>query len=361
MLPAATAKPGVLLINLGTPVAPETGAVRDYLAEFLSDPRVLDLPGLARAILVHLVIVPFRAPKSAAAYRKIWKPEGSPLLTHSQQLASQVSARLGPSVPVEVAMRYGRPSIASALWRLKQQGVDRVVVLPLYPQYAASSTGSAIEEVYRVVGSWWNVPAVQVVGPFYDHPGFVRAFSEVARGTLEEARPDYLLFSFHGLPERQIKKSDDTQAHCLLSAGCCEAITDANRHCYRAQCYATARALVGALDWDPDRYGVAFQSRLGRTPWIQPFTDHVLPHLAAEGYRRVAVMCPAFTADCLETLEEIGMRAADDFRAQGGEALELVPSLNAHPAWVDAVVEMLAPFLPEPTQSVRDPAQSPLA
>jgi protoporphyrin/coproporphyrin ferrochelatase len=329
-------KTGLLLANLGTPDDASPAAVRRYLAQFLSDPRVLDIGAVGRWLLLHLFILPTRPSKSAAAYAKIWGPDGSPLLVHSRALQAAVQARLGAGWQVELGMRYGQPSIETALERLRAEGVDRVVFFPLYPQYASSSTGSSIEELYRVIGARWVTPAVSTVEAFYDDAGFVRAFAEAGRPVIEREAPDHVLFSYHGLPERQVLKTDDTGAHCLKSERCCDAIVEANRNCYRAQCFATTRALVAALGLTTP-HSVSFQSRLGRTPWIQPYTDKVLPELYAKGVRKLVVFCPAFVADCLETLEEIGIRAQSDWIALGGASLALVPSLNASPPWVEAV------------------------
>jgi ferrochelatase len=331
---------GLLLINLGSPDAPTTPAVRRYLREFLSDPRVIDINPVGRALLLNAVILPFRPAKSAAAYQKVWTDEGSPLLVHSRALAAAVAERLAGSHVVELAMRYGQPSIAGALERLRAAGASELTVFPLYPHYAASSTGSSLEEVFRVAGAHWVVPSLRVVPPFHDDPGFLDAFAAVGAPVLAEGRFDHVLFSFHGLPERQVRKSDDSGAHCLASAGCCDALGAVNRNCYRAQSYATARALAARLGLAEGGYGVSFQSRLGRTPWIRPYTDVVLPELVAQGKRRLAVFCPAFVADCLETLEEIGIRAREQWQGLGGEHLALVPSLNATPAWVDAVASL---------------------
>jgi len=333
---------GLLLVNLGTPDEPEAPAVRRYLREFLSDPRVLDLHPVGRAALLELVILPRRPARSAAAYRKVWGERGSPLLYHSRDLAAAVAERLGDAWRVELAMRYGQPAIPDALDRLRAAGADQITVFPLYPQFAASSTGSTLEAVYRASAGRWNTPILSAVPAFYDDPGFIRAFAEVGRPVLADARPDHVLLSFHGLPERHMRKSDESGRHCLESERCCDAIVAANRNCYRAQCYATARALAAALELGPqgDRWSVSFQSRLGRTPWIHPYTDIVIPELVARGVRRLAVFCPAFVADCLETLEEIGIRAREQFREAGGEELTLVPSLNSSPAWVDAVVDL---------------------
>ena len=332
---------GVLLINLGTPDAPETGAVRRYLREFLSDPRVLDIPPVGRAALLYGVILPFRPQKSAEAYRKIWMPQGSPLLVHGQALANRLQDALGPAWAVELGMRYGRPSLASALERLRAQGVRELTVVPLYPQYASSSTGSSLERVYGLVGEAWNVESLRVLPPFFDRPAFLGAFADVGRPVLAEARPDHVLFSFHGLPERQVRKSDPTGAHCLARADCCDGEVAANQWCYRHQCIVTARELAQRLGLEAGKWTVTFQSRLGRTPWVKPYTDLVIPELARGGVKRLAVFCPAFVADCLETLEEIGIRARDQFLGCGGESLTLVPSLNAHPSWVRGLTRMI--------------------
>ena len=333
-------KTGLLLSNLGTPADPSPAAVRRYLAEFLADPRVLDIGAFGRWALLNLIILPTRPKKSAAAYQKVWTEAGSPLLVHSVALQRAVQVKLGDDWVVELGMRYGAPSIDSALTRLREQGVDRIVFLPLYPQYAASSTGSSIEELYRIAGQRWVTPSLATVEAFYDDPGFIEAFAVIGREVIASAKPDHLLFSYHGLPERQIEKADDTGAHCLKSATCCDEIVPTNRNCYRAQCYATTRALVAALGTAP-AHSVSFQSRLGRTPWIKPYTDVVMPELYEKGVRRLVVFCPAFVADCLETLEEIGIRAQEDWRALGGESLTLVPSLNASPAWVSAVIDLV--------------------
>ncbi len=328
---------GALLVNLGTPASTEVPDVRRYLREFLSDPRVLDLPAAARRLLLEGVILPFRPRQSAEAYAKVWMAEGSPLLVHGLALREAVAKSLGDAYEVELAMRYGEPSVAGALERLMASDVERIVVIPLFPQYSSAASGSALQRVFEEVGAAWNVPTLETVGAFYEDPGFVGAFAAVAAPQLERFRPDHVLLSYHGLPERHVRKSDRSGGHCLQSDDCCAAIVDANRDCYRAQCYATSRALAGRLGLSPDAHSTAFQSRLGRTPWIRPYTDEVLPELAGRGVRRLAVLCPSFVADCLETLEEIGMRGRDQWREVGGEDLLLVPSLNAEPAWVETV------------------------
>jgi ferrochelatase len=337
---------GLLLVNLGTPEEPTPGAVRRYLRQFLSDPRVIDINPIGRALLLNLVILPFRPKKSAAAYRLIWTDRGSPLLVHGRDLADRVGAELGADWAVELAMRYGEPNIGGALDRLRDAGVSDIVVLPLYPHAAASSFGSSLEAVYQAAAERWNVPHLHVVPPFHAEPGFIEAFARVGEPAIAALGADHVLFSYHGLPERHMRKSDYSGRHCLASPGCCDSIGVANRDCYRAQCYATTRALVARLGLREGGYSTSFQSRLGRTPWIQPYTDQVLLELAGRGVKRVAVFCPAFVADCLETLEEIGMRARADFQAAGGDTLELIPSLNSEPVWVEALEQLIRESLP---------------
>ena len=221
--------------------------------------------------------------------------------------------------------------------------IIRIVVFPLYPQYSSASTGTAVEEVFRVAGHLWVTPNLSLVEPFYADPAFLDAFAAEGAPLIERERPDHVLFSFHGLPERHMKKADRSGHHCLGSERCCDAIVPANRDCYRAQCFVTARGLAARLGLGPagERWSVSFQSRLGRTPWIHPYTDIVVPELARRGVRRLLVYCPAFVADCLETLEEIGIRGRQLFLDAGGESLTLVPSLNATPVWADAVVKLV--------------------
>jgi ferrochelatase len=331
---------GLLLVNLGTPDDPSTSSVRRYLRQFLSDPRVIDIEPWRRKLLLNLVILPFRPRKSAEAYRKIWTERGSPLLFHGQDLAAKVRAKLPASTRVTLAMRYGKPSISEALDRLEAAGVDRIVVFPLYPQYSSAATGSTLEAVFNEAARRNHTPSLQVVPPFYAHPSFLEAVARVARPVLEDGRWERVLFSYHGLPERQIRKSDASKSHCLSGEECCERITEVNRNCYRAQCHATTQALGDLLGILPEKRILCFQSRLGRSPWIRPFTDEVVVGLARSGVKRVVVLSPAFVADCLETIEELGMRAAESFRAHGGEELRLVPCVNATDAWAEAVIEI---------------------
>lgn len=340
-LPFTTMRTGVLLLQLGTPDSTSVKDVRKYLKEFLSDPRVLTIPAPLRWALVRGVIMPFRAPRSAHAYEKVWTDEGSPLLVYSNELAAGVQADLGDSYLVEVGMRYGEPSISSAVERLTKAAVSRILILPMFPQYASASGGSAMEKTFEVIGSQWAITDISTFGAFFDDPGFVEATAAIAQPLLDDFSPDFTLFSYHGLPEQQIRKSDPSGIHCLDTAGCCDEIVDVNQNCYRAQAFATTRAVVGALHLDEGAYDTSFQSRLAGQPWIQPFTDKVVGDLHANGVRRLAVLCPSFVADCLETIEEIGIRLRKQWVELGGEELLLVPCVNDHPLWVQAVCRMI--------------------
>ncbi len=334
---------GTLLVNLGTPDSPSVADVRRYLAQFLSDPLVIDLPAPARFALVRGVILPFRPRKSAAAYAKIWTDRGSPLRVHGNDLVQRLrqtdrdGSRLGPVV---LGMRYGNPSIDAGLDQLRAQGVQRVTVLPLFPQYSESAWLTAVKACEAAAAS--RHLALQVIPPFYADPRYLDVLASTTAAALEASRPNKLLMSFHGLPERHLHRTDRSDdGRCLQRDDCCASIDSDNRDCYRAQCYATARSLAQRLQLPADAWEVSFQSRLGRTPWIRPYTDERIRDLAATGCRRLAVVCPAFVADCLETLEEIGTAGRQAFRAYGGEELTLVPALNSDPAWAAAIVDML--------------------
>lgn len=335
-------KKGVLIINLGTPDAPTTGKVRAYLREFLNDPRVIDIPMLGRWMLLNLIILPFRPKKSAAAYAKIWTSTGSPLLEHTRVFTEKLSAIVPEGFEVDFAMRYGSPSIASKLDTLLAKAPDELVVVPMYPQYSSAATGSSLEKVFELLKTKWNIPAIRVIGPFYGDHGFLDAFTEIGKPYLTSLAPDHVLFSYHGLPERQIRRSENVENHCLKTDdSCCASINAKNTFCYRAQCFETTRQLATRLGLAPSQYSVCFQSRLGRTPWIKPYTDMVIPELARAGKKNLLVFSPSFTADCLETLEEITLRAHATFTEAGGEKLILVPSLNSSESWVRAVRDMI--------------------
>ncbi|GMV93547.1 MAG: ferrochelatase [Candidatus Hydrogenedentota bacterium] len=334
-------KVGVLIINTGTTAAPRAEETRTYLREFLSDPRVLDINPVVRWLLLNLVILRKRPKDSAHAYSQIWTDQGSPLLVITRELMAGLKERM-PESEFAIGMRYGKPSIEDGLTELIEKQVDRIILAHQFPQYSSAANGSALELAYQLAGKPWNVPHLSALPPFYDDPGFIESWVAVSKPVLESFQPDHVLMSYHGLPERHVQKSDTTGgAHCLQSDDCCDRICDANKWCYRAHCFETSRLLAQRLGLSADDYSISFQSRLGRDPWIQPPTDVVIPDLPKDGIKRLAVMCPSFTADCLETLEEIGLRAKSDFLTAGGEAFQFIPCLNSHPTWVDALVRML--------------------
>jgi ferrochelatase len=332
---------GVLLLQLGTPKSPSVSDVRKYLREFLSDPRVLDMPAPARALLLNAVILPFRPRKSAEAYEKIWTDEGSPLTLHTVALAQRVQDVLGDGYRVVFGMRYQRPSIEAAINDLTAAGCNEIVLLPLFPQYASAAGGSATQRALEVIGTRLNIVDVRSLGAFYDDPGFLRSAAEVARPLLDEFVPDHVLFSYHGLPEKQVRKSDASGEWCLAAESCCDAIKNVNRFCYRAQCFATSRGLAAELGLVDGEHSTTFQSRLAGQKWIEPYTDKRLARLHEQGVRRLAVFTPSFTADCLETLEEIGIRLRAQWEQMGGEEMLLVPCVNSNGTWVQAVANMV--------------------
>jgi len=332
-------KQGVLLVNLGSPDSPSVSDVRKYLREFLMDSRVLDAPFLVRSFVVYGCILPFRPKQSAEAYHKIWQPEGSPLVTTTKRVKEALQKRV--PIPVELAMRYQNPSIESAVRTLQQQGVTDLLLIPLFPHYAMSSYETAVERVKEVLARRAPGMALTVIPPFYDHPDFIEALAASAAGYLSRGY-DHLLFSFHGLPERHMRKADPTCSHCLVAENCCEATNPAHATCYRAQCFKTAEAFVKKAG--VTKYSVAFQSRLGRDPWLKPYTDHELIRLPKDGIKNLLVICPAFVSDCLETLEEIAMRGRETFLEAGGKDFALIPCMNEHPLWIATLEKMITGF-----------------
>jgi ferrochelatase len=326
-------KNGLLLINLGTPDSPDSTAVRRYLAEFLTDKRIIDLPALLRYPLVYLSILPFRPKQTAKAYQAIWTEKGSPLLTHSINLQTKLAAQLGENWQVALGMRYGKPSIANALNELA--GCRNLIILPLYPQYSSAATGSSIERVLQLIARKNTSPSLTIIRDFYQFSGFIDAQAALIKPYLAQA--DFLLLSYHGVPERHLKRTGCRQ---ICDKDCLE-LNQNNHDCYKAQCYATTRALIKKLDLSAGQYATAFQSRLGKTPWIKPYTDEILPQLAQKGVKRLAITCPSFVADCLETLEEIGIRAREQWQELGGEQFTLIPCVNSSDLWVNSLVNLL--------------------
>lgn len=333
-------KTGVFLINLGTPDSPEVPDVRKYLREFLMDGRVIDIPFWRRWILVNGLIAPFRASKSSHEYKKLWTAQGSPLLVYGQKLRQRLQDSLGDEYKVVLGMRYQNPSIKKGLAEFKDSGIEKLIVLPLYPQYASASTGSTIEKVFDELKAWETYPAVNVVSQFHEHPLFLDAFAEIGRGCMKRETYDHFLFTYHGLPQRQILKSS-CAGYCQLNEKCCSVYHAKNRYCYRAQCYATTRALVKILGINEAQYTVSFQSRLGKDPWIKPYTDEVIAALAGQGKKKILAFSPSFVADCLETTVEIGQTYHELFRSKGGERLDLAESLNEHPVWVECLKSLV--------------------
>lgn len=334
---------GILLSNLGTPEGPTAAAVRPYLRQFLTDRRVIDIPWLARQLLVRCIIAPFRSPRSAHAYASVWTPAGSPLMVHSKALLEAVRRKAGGGFRVALGMRYGNPSLESALLELTSAGCDEIRLLALYPQNAGATTASTLEETWRIAGRMEIPPRIVPVPSFPTHEGFVAAQAELLREALSGTSADttHVLLSYHGLPERQVHRADATGSRCLAGATCCDALDEVNRHCYRAQCFATSRALVRSLGLDPSRCHTTFQSRLGRIPWIGPATDATVAALPSRGVRNLVVATPSFVTDCLETLEEVGMGLRAAFLAAGGETFALVPCVNSSPTWVEAVCDLV--------------------
>jgi len=332
---------GVLLVNLGSPDSPSVPDVRKYLDEFLMDRRVLDVNWFVRYCIVQFAILPSRPRQSAEAYQKIWTPAGSPLVVTSRNVQAKLQERL--DIPVELAMRYQSPSIPDAVQRLAQKGVDDLLLIPLFPHYAMSSFETAVERVKQVASRISPRMRIQVQPPYFDDPDYINALVASAQDYLSQAF-DHLLFSFHGLPERHLRKSDPTGCHCLTAQNCCENPSPAHATCYRAQCFKTVAAFVQKARIPKEKYSIAFQSRLGRDPWLKPYTDLELPKLPAKGVKKLFVICPAFVADCLETLEEIGIRARETFTEAGGKEFALIPCLNEHPLWLDTLEKMTRAF-----------------
>ena len=341
---------GVLLVNLGSPDSPSVADVRRYLREFLMDGRVLDVNWVVRFCIVHFAILPFRPRQSAEAYHKIWTPAGSPLVVISHNVQAKLQQHV--SVPVELAMRYQNPSIPQAVRNLAQKGVDEVLLIPLFPHYAMSSFETAVERVKEAAASLAPQLRLTVQPPCFEDPDYIAALVGSAQEFLKRDY-DHLLFSFHGLPERHLRKSDPTRRHCLATKDCCTTASLAHATCYRAQCFKTVAAFVKQAGVPEGKYSISFQSRLGRDPWLKPYTDFELPRLAQKGVRKLLVMCPAFVSDCLETLEEIGLRGRETFLEAGGSECTLIPCLNEHPLWLEALERMVGRFLLSTEQAPR--------
>lgn len=330
---------GILLVNLGTPDSPSDKDVHRYLTEFLTDKRVITTPWIQRQMVVRGFIVPARYKQSAASYRAIWTEEGSPLKVYGLRVKEALQKRLGSNYLVELAMRYQNPSIPKTLSMMQKAGIQRLLVIPLFPQYSSATTGSVHQKVMEEISKWTTIPEIIMMGQFATHPGYIDAICRADKEKMNYAY-DHVLFSFHGLPQSQITKADPT-ACCLKKSNCCSKYTELNRDCYAAQCYATARAVAAQLNLKEEIYSVSFQSRLGKEPWLEPYTNEVIKNLAKEGKKDVLVFCPSFVCDCLETIYEIGVEYAHEFKQSGGNRLDLAQGLNDSEPWIDALERMI--------------------
>ncbi len=340
-LTMGTKKTAVILINVGTPDEPKVSAVRRYLSEFLNDRRVIDLPLVAQKLLVNLIIVPFRAPKSTKLYQRLWTEKGSPLLYFSESVQSGLQEKLGKTADVFMAMRYGNPSINKALSAIQAGNYDKIIVFPQFPQYASSTNGTAIHAVIDGIRKWNTIPEIQIINQFYDHPAFVQAYADRIKSYNPESF-DHIVFTYHGLPNRHLEKNHPNES--ISSCNCENQLPEFGKFCYKATCYQTTRLLAQLLNLDKSRYSVSFQSRLSNN-WMTPFTDKNLIDRAKSGCRNILVVAPSFVADCLETTVEIGYEYKEMFKREGGEKLEMVESLNDWPHWIDAMNEILKPYL----------------
>jgi protoporphyrin/coproporphyrin ferrochelatase len=330
-------KTAVLLVNVGTPDSPSVGHVRSYLFQFLNDRRVIDLPLIPQKLLVNGIIVPFRAPKSSKLYRALWTPEGSPLLVISRSLQRKLQTSLGESHVVFLAMRYAKPNLKEVLETIREKGFKKLVVAPLFPHYASSTTGTVVQRVMEIVKNWYVIPEIRFIGQFYDHPKFLEAFCSRAR-EYNFSEYDHILFSYHGLPNSQVNKT-----HPGTDAKSCTCTTEFPEHgrfCYKATCYETTRLLAAKLGLDTKKYSTAFQSRLTNN-WLEPFSDEVIIGKAKDGAKKILVLAPAFVTDCLETTHEIGVEYQELFEEHGGEKIDLVESLNDQPLWVELLSELV--------------------
>lgn len=320
-------KRAVLLVNLGSPASTSVPDVREYLREFLGDRRVLDLPAPLRWLLLEGLILRTRPKRSAHAYAKVWTPDGSPLLVISRRVREKLEAALAGAAPVYLGMRYGKPAVAEVLRQAAREGTEELLLIPQYPHYAMSSWETAVVQVYEEAARHAPNVRVRLMPPFYADPDYIDALAAVTSPALAEPF-DHVLFSFHGIPERHLRQTDPSHAHCLTVRDCCATCSPVHATCYRAQCLATMRALAGKLGLPAEKYSYSFQSRLAGEPWLRPFTDHELERLPKAGVKRLIVLCPAFVADCLETLEEIAMTGKETYLGAGGETFHQVPCPN---------------------------------
>lgn len=332
------AKTCVLLINLGTPDSPSVNDVRKYLFEFLNDPRVIDINPIGRFFLVNFIIVPFRAPKSAKIYKELWTDKGSPIMIYGKSVKEKLQKELGDDFDVELAMRYKNPSLDEVCARMEKRGYEKIIIIPLFPQYASASTGSAIEKAMKLISKWWVIPEIKIISQFYDDENYLNCLIEQSK-KYNLSDYDHILFSYHGLPERQVDRVYSDGKPCK-GHKCEDEINEDNKYCYKATCFATTRSLAEKLNLSKDRYTVCFQSRLDKD-WLEPFSDKVVEEWAKKGAKKLLVFSPAFVADCLETTVEIGIEYQKIFKDNGGEKVQLVESLNDHPLWIETLKKMV--------------------
>lgn len=328
---------GLLLINLGTPESTSKKDVKKYLGEFLMDERVIDIDYWKRWILIKGIILNTRPSKSAAAYKKVWTEKGSPLMVHSVNLTRKVQEKLGPDIHVALGMRYGNPSTASAIKELKAKGVTKLVVLPLYPQYAMSSTETVVEKVKEEVEAQAAKWDMKIIPPFYNEPNYIKNLCDSIAREIDIDNYDKIVFSYHGIPERHIRKTDPTNSHCKIDGSCCNTPSEAHQFCYRHQSFETTKEVIKNLNWDANKVINTFQSRLGRAEWLKPYNAKTLAELPKQGVKKIAVIMPAFVADCLETLEEMRMEGKEIFTEAGGERFDVVSCLNDDDAWAGTI------------------------
>ena len=328
-------KKGVLLINLGSPDSTKVKDVRKYLDEFLMDERVIDIPYWKRFLLIKGIILNTRPKKSAEAYKKIWWNEGSPLVVISERFHKKIREKL--DIPVALGMRYGSMSIKKSMEELKSQGVDSVLVIPLYPHYAMSSYETVVEKVKEVQQNGFPTMGLDFLPVFYNNPDYINVMSNNLKNNLVDFDYDHILFSYHGIPERHILKSDTTNSHCKIDESCCNSPSKAHATCYRHQCFETTKELAKALQLKKGSYSNSFQSRLLKDPWLKPYTDFELEKMPQNGIKKLAVITPAFVADCLETLEEIALEGKSEFLNAGGKDYKHIPCLNDNDDWVNTM------------------------
>ncbi|MBB4118537.1 ferrochelatase [Mesonia hippocampi] len=337
---------GVLLVNLGSPDSTKPKDVKRYLDEFLMDERVIDLPWLLRAFIVRGIILNTRPKKSAEAYQKIWWEEGSPLIVLSEKLQEKIDRFT--DVPIALAMRYGKPSIKTGLEELKQKGVTEVLLIPLYPQFAMATTETILVLAEQLRQAHFPEMNITSIPAFYNHPDYINVLAQSIKEGLENKPYEHLLFSYHGVPERHIRKSDVTKSHCKINGECCKTASPAHEFCYRHQCFETTRLVTQKLGIPEDKFSVSFQSRLGVDPWLKPYTDRTIERFGLKGIKSMAIVTPAFVSDCLETLEEIAMEGKEIFEEVGGQTFNVIPCLNDREDWVKTLSRWINEWVATP-------------